>query len=100
LGTVHDDGLDADHRTITDLAAVQHRLVPHADASADAQRVADIFANLKTKVADTKQALAEAAEATRKAGAYASLWLFVSLLSAAFVASLCATAGGIRRDLH
>jgi hypothetical protein len=33
-----------------------------------------------------------------KASAYAALWLFISLLIGAFVASLAATYGGRRRD--
>lgn len=40
----------------------------------------------------------DAAEKARKASAYGALWLFVSLLIGAFVASLAATYGGRRRD--
>ncbi len=40
----------------------------------------------------------EAADAARKATAYASLWLFIALLGGAFVASLAATYGGRQRD--
>ena len=65
-----------------------------------AQRVTETFASIKAKLADAERALTQAADAARKAAAYASLWLFVSLLSGAFVASLCATAGGHRRDLY
>ena len=41
----------------------------------------------------------DAADKARKASSYAALWLFVSLLIGAFVASLSATYGGRRRDL-
>jgi hypothetical protein len=41
----------------------------------------------------------DAADQARKASAYAALWLFISLLTGAFVASLAATFGGRRRDL-
>ena len=40
----------------------------------------------------------DAADKARKASAYSALWLFVSLLIGAFVASLAATFGGRRRD--
>jgi hypothetical protein len=40
----------------------------------------------------------EAADKARKASAYSAMWLFVSLLIGAFVASLAATFGGRRRD--
>jgi len=40
----------------------------------------------------------EAADAARKAAAYASLWMFLALLCGAFVASLLATYGGRLRD--
>ena len=40
-----------------------------------------------------------AADAARKAAAYASLWLFITLLMGAFAASLLATYGGRQRDL-
>ena len=38
------------------------------------------------------------ADATRKAGAYLSLWIFVSLLASALCASYAATIGGRQRD--
>jgi len=40
----------------------------------------------------------QAADKARKASAYTSLWLFLSLLIGAFVASLAATYGGRLRD--
>ena len=55
---------------------------------ADAQRrVTDVYAQAQ-----------EAAEATRKAIAHLSLWLFVALLSGAFCASYAGTIGGRQRD--
>ena len=48
---------------------------------------------------DAKIAAQDAADKARKASAYAALWLFISLLIGAFVASLAATYGGRRRDL-
>jgi len=50
---------------------------------------------------DTAAAKAkEAAEAARKVSMYTALWIFVSLLTGAFYASLAATWGGKRRDIH
>jgi len=40
----------------------------------------------------------DAADKARKVSAAAALWLFISLLIGAFVASLCATYGGRQRD--
>lgn len=65
----------------------------------DAQkRVTDVFAGLKAKLQGAEVATREAADKARKASAYVSLWLFISLLSGAFVASLAATFGGRLRD--
>ena len=50
------------------------------------------------KLADTLSGGKYSADKARKASAYAALWLFISLLAGAFVASLCATYGGRRRD--
>ncbi len=66
---------------------------------ADAEkRVADTFTKVQTKLKDAEVAARDAADKARKASAGAALWLFVSLLIGAFVASLAATYGGRRRD--
>ena len=62
------------------------------------QRVADVYGRLQAKAQQAELAARSAADKARKASAYASLWLFVSLLTGAFVASLSATFGGRRRD--
>jgi hypothetical protein len=62
------------------------------------KRVADVYAKAQAKVRDAEVAAREAADKARKASAYSALWLFVSLLIGAFVASLAATSGGRRRD--
>ncbi len=64
------------------------------------KRVTDTFAKAKAEVNDAKAKAKAAAEAARKATAYGSLWLVVSLLLGAFIASLGATWGGRRRDLQ
>lgn len=69
-------------------------------SQADAEkRVTDTWARLQTALNDAQARARDAADTARKASAYASLWLFISLLAGAFVASLCATWGGSRRDL-
>ncbi|CAN5419751.1 hypothetical protein BH09PSE6_BH09PSE6_28110 [soil metagenome] len=70
--------------------------LPQADAE---RRVTDTLNQLQTAAKDAETKAREAADAAKKASAYAALWLFVSLLAGAFVASLMATHGGRRRDL-
>ncbi len=68
-------------------------------SQADAQaRVVEVHGRAQTKAKDAEVAARTAADKARKASAYGSLWLFVSLLIGAFVASLSATFGGRRRD--
>lgn len=62
------------------------------------KRVTETYARVQTQLTDAQNAVRQAADKTRKASAYASLWLFISLLSGAFVASFAATYGGRQRD--
>lgn len=62
------------------------------------KRVSDVYAKAQAKLRDAEVAARDAADKARKASAYGALWLFVSLLGGAFVASLAATFGGRRRD--
>jgi hypothetical protein len=63
------------------------------------QRVRDTFARVQQTIHDTEDAARKTADDARKATAYASLWLVVSMLVGAFIASLMATYGGRLRDL-
>jgi len=63
------------------------------------KRVIDTYARVQTRLRDAETAAKEAADKSRKASAYAALWLFISLLIGAFVASFAATIGGRLRDL-
>lgn len=66
---------------------------------ADAQkRVTESFARVQIKAREADTTAREAADKARKASAKGALWLFVSLLIGAFVASLAATFGGRQRD--
>ncbi len=70
-------------------------------SQADAEkRVVETFTRMQTRTRDVETAAREAADKTRKASAYAALWVFISLLTGAFVASLAATWGGRQRDLQ
>jgi hypothetical protein len=63
------------------------------------QRVRDTFARAQTTLREAETAALEAADAARQASSYAALWLFISLLIGAFIASFAATFGGRQRDL-
>lgn len=70
-------------------------------AQADAEkRVSDSFSRLQTKLKEAETTARDAADKARKASAYAALWVFISLLIGAFVASLAATFGGRQRDVQ
>ena len=73
----------ADEAYLAQLVSVKTGL-SRADAD---KRVSDVVAQAK-----------QAADATRKAAAHLSLWIFVALLVGAFSASLAATFGGSQRD--
>ncbi len=62
------------------------------------QRVSDGYAKAQTQLREAEVAARQAADKARKATATGALWLFVSLLIGAFVASLAATLGGRNRD--
>ena len=63
------------------------------------KRVTDTYSRLQAKLQEAKAAALQTADQARKAAAKGSLWLFISLLAGAFVASLAATWGGRHRDL-
>ncbi len=64
------------------------------------KRVSDVYARLLATYKNAESAAKEAADQGRKATAYAALWLFISLLIGAFVASFAATIGGRQRDME
>jgi hypothetical protein len=63
------------------------------------KRVSETYARLQANLMQAEAAAKGAADKARKASAYVSLWMFISLLIGAFCASLAATYGGRRRDL-
>ncbi|MGQ5525386.1 hypothetical protein ACUHMQ_19275 [Chitinimonas sp. PSY-7] len=84
-----------DSHYIGQLVAAQTGL-PQQNAE---KRVGDAYARLKANFNALDATAQEAADKARKASAYAALWLFISLLIGAFVASLAATFGGRQRDI-
>ena len=62
------------------------------------KRVNDTYARVQAQMNEAKAAARDAADKARTASAYAALWIFISLLIGAFVASWAATYGGRRRD--
>jgi len=62
------------------------------------KRVTDVYGRAQAQLANAEAAVKDGADQARKASAYAALWIFVSLLVGAFVASLTATYGGRQRD--
>lgn len=62
------------------------------------KRVTDIYVRAQARLNAAEVATKEAADKARQASAYAALWIFVSLLGGAFIASLAATYGGRQRD--
>ncbi|HZG18938.1 MAG TPA: hypothetical protein VE092_02895 [Herbaspirillum sp.] len=85
---------DNDRRYLGQLVA-RHTGMSQADAE---KRVTDSFGAYQRAIDDAGTKAKQAADAARKAAAYASMWMFLALLCGAFVASLLATYGGRLRD--
>lgn len=62
------------------------------------KRVTEVYTRAQARLNEMEATAKETADEARKASAYAALWIFVSLLIGAFVASLAATLGGRQRD--
>ena len=84
----------ADTQYLGQLVAV-HTGLSQPDAE---KRVSETFAQLQQTLQQAKDKAKKVADDARKASAYLALWLVVSLLIGAFVASLAATFGGRLRD--
>ena len=97
LNTVQNGGTlpTADLHYVAQMIAQRTGLSPQ-DAET---RVSDTVARVQNTLREAETTARETADRARKASAYAALWLFVALLSGAFIASLTATYGGRRRDI-
>ena len=86
---------DADARYVAGVIAERTDL-----SEQEAQRrVTETFARLQATLDEAEAAAREAADAARETAARTALWLFISLLIGAFIASWMATFGGRQRDL-
>lgn len=63
------------------------------------KRISDAYTRAKASIDETKNKAKAAADTARKAAAYGSLWIFISLVLGALVAAYCASMGGRARDL-
>ncbi|MCW5626161.1 MAG: hypothetical protein KIT73_15715 [Burkholderiales bacterium] len=83
-----------------DVEHIGHLIARHTGMSEQeaTERVNDTYVALYSTVRKAQAAATVAADKARKAAAYSALWLFVTLLSGAFIASLGATFGGRQRD--
>jgi hypothetical protein len=63
------------------------------------KRITETYDRMQTRFNAAQAAARETADEARKASAHAALWLFVSLLAGAFIASWTAIFGGRQRDL-
>jgi hypothetical protein len=62
------------------------------------QNVSDGFEEVQTTLNEAENTAREAVDEAREATAYGTMWVFISLLIGAFVASLMAVFGGRQRD--
>ena len=95
INSVHASNLPAQDEQY--LAQVVARRTGLSVNDAD-KRVSTTFNIVRTAVANAEQDARQAADHARKMAAYSALWMFVALLSGAFVASFSATLGGKQRD--
>lgn len=95
MNSLHGGALPADDVRYVGQLVAQRTGLSQQDAE---KRVTDTYTGLQTKLREAQTAAKEAADKARKASSYAALWLFISLLIGAFVASLAATFGGRHRD--
>jgi hypothetical protein len=95
MTTIHKEALSAQDVRYVGQLVTQRTGLSQQEAE---KRVTDTYARAQASLHDAQTAMVQAADTARKASAYAALWLFISLLSGAFVASLAATVGGRQRD--
>jgi hypothetical protein len=96
MNTIRTGNLPAEDVRYVGQVVAQRTGLTQQDAE---KRVSDTYTRLQAKLRDAETAARDAADKGRKASAYAALWLFISLLIGAFVASLAATYGGRQRDI-
>lgn len=88
--------MSAEDRRYAAQLVAQRTGISQQDADA---RVVAAYGAAQEKIRQSEEKARAFADQARKAGAYAALWIFVSLLGGAFFASLMATVGGRQRDM-
>ncbi|MFM9927601.1 hypothetical protein VLK31_31800 [Variovorax sp. H27-G14] len=96
LNSIRTGALPPDDAKYVASVIAQRTGLSQADAE---KRVNDTYAKAQATLKEAQAKAKEAADAARKASAYGALWLVISMLIGAFVASFAATYGGRRRDL-
>ncbi len=96
MNSIHSGPLPAEDLRYVGQVVAQRTGLTQLDAE---KRVVDTYARVQAKLSEAETAAKEATDSARKAFIYASLWLFISLLIGAFVASFAATYGGRQRDM-
>lgn len=96
INAIQMENLPAEDTRYVGQIVAQHTDLTQQDAE---KRVRDTFVRIQGKLQKAEAVSKEAADQARQAFTYASLWLFVSLLFGAFVASFAAIYGGRQRDL-
>jgi len=96
MNSIHTGPLPAEDLRYVGLVVAQRTGLTQLDAE---KRVVETYARVQAKLSEAETAAKQAADSARKAFVYASLWLFISLLIGAFVASFAATYGGRQRDM-
>lgn len=101
LGRIYVNGITTGALPEEDVRYAGQLIAQHTnlDQSTAEKRVTDTFAKLQTTLDEAEKTAKEAAEKAREVTAYGSLWLFISLLVGAFIASLMAVYGGRQRDV-
>lgn len=92
---LHSNSLPADDQKYLAQVVAKRTGLPPSDAE---KRVSEVFNKAHNAIVNAEQSARQTADSARKAAAYSMLWMFVALLSGAFVASLAATFGGRQRD--
>lgn len=93
--TIRSGPLSPDDTRYVGQVVAQRTGLPQAEAE---KRVTETYARLQSNLREAETAAKAAADNARRVSAYAALWLFISLLAGAFIASLSATFGGRQRD--
>ncbi len=95
VNAVRTGTLPADDLRYVGQVVAQRVSISQVDAE---KRVTEAYNRLQTQLREAETTARAAADKARKASAYATLWLFISLLLGAFTASLAATWGSRQRD--